>query len=483
MTKQSLPDLTLNRSIIEDYLIQNKPLVNIKSLDLYSRYSRYHPISAPYQKQFWLVFDKDGYITEEQAIKKERVFKAPLAYLPRAITEISFNDKNNTDLYSLLSILVYDDFLVLQRFTPTKVSFDDDRKSWILEFDKSVQHLLYFDSLDIVFKNGNHYQPVRLGKGGIGDTYLPESPFKGLPLFYMVEDFERAKQTDFPTTLTYGDLLRAQRDGLTRKELLCQHLKKASTLEGLINFNKFTVVESYLLTKMVTEFEPKTFINFVNWYREKGRGITVSSNLPYNFMTYRLELMIQFILDHINEKKDEFDEFPADSYITAKDFIRWSRSRRRKIKVDFTTLNGLTERHDKLYASIQNKMLKKENRNKPFIIYPEYQPLLKAVKKRNNKFKYLSKPIDLLKEGNRMGHCVGSYIDFVEAGECIILTVDLDKVHYTLEVEPVWRQNDVIGYRLVQMQSKFNGGVKKSAHENYVLTFLNTINVFEDKIF
>ena len=103
--------------------------------------------------------------------------------------------------------------------------------------------------------------------------------------------------------------------------------------------------------------------------------------------------------------------------------------------------------------------------------------MIETVKKHSNPFKYLKRPIDLVVEGNKMGHCVGSYIGSVEEGECVILTVDLDGIHYTLEVSAVVKDDGLVGYHLCQMQSKYNGGVKNPEHRNQVITFLNNIDL------
>ena len=153
------------------------------------------------------------------------------------------------------------------------------------------------------------------------------------------------------------------------------------------------------------------------------------------------------------------------------------RMRRRKVKIDFSSSRKLEEKHDKLLASIENKNLKEKHRNSKFEIYDEYRPLIEAVKKHSNPFKYLKRPIDLVVEGNKMGHCVGSYIGSVEEGECVILTVDLDGIHYTLEVSAVVKDDGLVGYHLCQMQSKYNGGVKNPEHRNQVITFLNNIDL------
>ena len=83
----------------------------------------------------------------------------------------------------------------------------------------------------------------------------------------------------------------------------------------------------------------------------------------------------------------------------------------------------------------------------------------------------------MLQEGDRMHHCVGTYIDSVKGGFCVILTVDLEGVHYTLEVRAVEKDQKLVGYHLAQMQTAYNNGVDKEEHRNFVITFLNKIPI------
>ena len=153
------------------------------------------------------------------------------------------------------------------------------------------------------------------------------------------------------------------------------------------------------------------------------------------------------------------------------------RDRRRKLNINFTSKRKLEEKHERLYVSIKNKELRDENVNIPFEIHKDFKPLVKAIKKRDNPFKYLSRPISLIMEGDKMHHCVGGYVHSVRSGKCVIATINLDKIHYTLEIRAVVKDNEVAGYHLAQMQSAFNGGIKKKEHEEFVITFLNNIKL------
>lgn len=429
---------------------------------------------------YLFAFDGNSYLSAEQLRKlQEKVLGKFKEIYPFTGSSIEINNSP----YNFLLVEVKEECLILSKFTINLVTFSKDENGEVksyFHFKEKDKHILFYESLDVMFVKDKYHKPVRLGFGGLGATEMKETVFKGLPLFYQVEDFERDKIRDWPTTLTYGDLLRAQRDQLNRKELLQKHLKKASDLDGVINFNKFSVTEVYTLVKAATEFEEKTFINFVKWFREKGRYIKLFSYIPYEFKNYRLEIMIAFVLDSIGESgiyEDDDIALEDTSYYLARDYIRMCRMRRRKVKIDFSSRRKLVEKHDKLFASIENKNLKEKHKNSRFEIYAEYRPLIDTVKKRSNPFKYLQKPIDLVVEGNKMGHCVGSYIGAVDEGECVILTVDLDDVHYTLEVGAVVKDEGVVGYHLCQMQSKYNGGVKNPEHRNQVITFLNNIDL------
>ena len=429
---------------------------------------------------YLFAFDGDSYLSVEQFRKKQEEVLEKFRAIS-VFTEPSIEINNPP--YNFLLVEVKEECLILNKIDISSVTFSRNENGDVdarFQFREKDKHILFYESLDVMFVKDKQYKPVRLGFGGLGATEMKETVFKGLPLFYQVEDFERDKVRDWPTTLTYGDLLRAQRDLLTKKELLQKHLKKASDLEGIINFNKFTVTEVYTLVKAATEFEEKTFINFVKWFREKGRYIKIFSYIPYKFKNYRSEIMIAFVLDSIGESGIyEDDDIALDdtSYYLARDYIRMCRMRRRKVKIDFSSSRKLEEKHDKLFASIENKNLKERHGNSKFEIYDEYRPLIEAVNKHSNPLKYLKRPIDLIVEGNKMGHCVGSYIGAVEMGECVILTVDLDDIHYTLEVSAVVKDDGLAGYHLCQMQSKYNGGVKNPDHRNQVITFLNNIDL------
>lgn len=438
------------------------------------------------EERYLFAYDEKHFLDFDEFINKQKSIKDELKLIEKFTNVVKLEDDRVAPLGFLL-IRVFSKYLVLENYEARAFWCDKKTSEWHLPVKKTNTQLLHFNSLDLVYKKSGlntYYKEVRLGFGGIGCSGLRETVFKGLPLFFIADDFERDKGLDLPTTITYGDLLRAQRDGLSKKDILQKHLKNAKKLENIVNVNKFTLTEAYTLIKAVTEFDDKTFVNFVKWFREKGRKIQPPKDLPYSFLEYRNFFITVFILDTIgefekimNEPSDKLHIRNTDSYITASDYIRMCRTRRRKLKIDFSSMRKLEEKHNKLFVSIRNKEYKNKYSSAPFEIHKKYAPLLKIVRKRDNPFKYLSKPIQLLQEGDRMHHCVGTYIDSVKGGFCVILTVDLEGVHYTLEVRAVEKDQKLVGYHLAQMQTAYNNGVDKEEHRNFVITFLNKIPI------
>ena len=430
--------------------------------------------------EYIFAYDMQNFLDLEQYKKAEKNILEGLSSLERFTNYIPLDKEKESPLGFLL-IELFPTFLVLRTYEIRSFNYSQKQGKWESILGDANEQLLHFNTLDLVYKKGKFYKDVRLGFRGFGATGTKQTIFHGLSLFYMVEDFEREKHIDLPTTITYGDLLRAQRDGFSKKDIIGKHLKNAKKLENVVNVNKFSITESYTLIKAATEFDERTFVNFVKWFREKGRYISPSASTPHSFKYYRTFFICTFILDSIGEYENSLKEQEkieqTSLYCIARDYVRMCRGRRRKLNINFTSKRKLEEKHDRLYVSVRNKEYRDEKANVPFKIHEDFKPLVKAIKKRDNPFKYLSRPIYLIMEGDKMHHCVGSYIHYVHSGQCVIASVELDNVHYTLEFKAVIKDNEIAGYHLAQMQSAYNGGIKKKEHEEFVITFLNNIEL------
>lgn len=464
-------DLKENNLLLQDELEETYPQITnrLNDTSLSERISEYI-----------FAYDRQNFLDLEQYKKAEKTILKSLSSLERFTNYIPLDDEKESPLGFLL-IELFPTFLVLRTYEVRGFNYSLKQGRWRISLKETNEQILHFDTLDLVYKRGKFYKDVRLGFRGFGATGTKQTIFHGLPLFYIVEDFEKEKHIELPTTITYGDLLRAQRDGLSKKDIISKHLKNAKKLENIVNVNKFSLTESYTLIKAATEFDERTFVNFVKWFREKGRYISPSTSTPHSFKYYRTFFICAFILDSIGEYENLAKEHEVIErtglYSIARDYVRMCRGRRRKLNINFTSKRKLEEKHDRLYVSIRNKEYRDEKANVPFKIHEDFKPLVKSIKKRDNPFKYLSKPIYLIMEGDKMHHCVGSYIYYVHSGKCVIASVELDNIHYTLELRAVIKDNEVAGYHLAQMQSAYNGGIKKKEHEEFVITFLNSIKL------
>lgn len=324
---------TLTKKMIIDYLTEQKPLIEP------SQYVDLNTSNDNNVTVFFLAVTTIGYLTQNDYNDIEWCLINALANVSNYSDKVIM-DKDKSP-YFLLKLEINDTFLNVRKYIMTHaLNCDND---WSLSFKLQCQHTLFFESLDVTFYQNGHAKPVRLGFDGFGGLGLKESLFKGLPLFYYVDDFERDKCQEIATTLTYGDLLRAQRDGLSRRDLLIAHLKTAKKLDGIVNYNKFTVTELYLLVKVSTELDDKTFINFVKWYRNKGRYL--SFDIFYTFKSQRRDLIAAFILYTINKFPNSDDichlNDQHELYYTAKDYYLMCKSRRRKLKINFSSERAL----------------------------------------------------------------------------------------------------------------------------------------------
>ena len=464
-------DLKENNLLLQDELEETYPQITnrLNDTSLSERISEYI-----------FAYDRQNFLDLEQYKKAEKTILKSLSSLERFTNYIPLDDEKESPLGFLL-IELFPTFLVLRTYEVRGFNYSLNQGRWRISLKETNEQILHFDTLDLVYKRGKFYKDVRLGFRAFGASGTKQTIFHGLPLFYMGEDFEKEKHIELPTPITYGDLLRAQRDGLSKKDIISKHLKNAKKLENIVNVNKFSLTESYTLIKAATEFDERTFVNFVKWFREKGRYISPSTSTPHSFKYYRTFFICAFILDSIGEYENLAKEHEVIErtglYSIARDYVRMCRGRRRKLNINFTSKRKLEEKHDRLYVSIRNKEYRDEKANVPFKIHEDFKPLVKSIKKRDNPFKYLSRPIYLIMEGDKMHHCVGSYIYFVRSGKCVIASVELDNVHYTLELRAVIKDNEVAGYHLAQMQSAYNGGIKKKEHEEFVITFLNSIKL------
>ena len=102
-------------------------------------------------------------------------------------------------------------------------------------------------------------------------------------------------------------------------------------------------------------------------------------------------------------------------------------------------------------------------------IHDKYTPLCNALNK-DKRFTLITRASDLVKEGEEMGHCVGTYIEDVNNGHCIISKAQIGDDRVTIEL---CTRDNVFYPRQVQL--KYNQRPSEQTyHEVYAL--LDTVN-------
>ena len=278
-------DLKENNLLLQNKLEETHPQITdrLNATSLSERISEYV-----------FAYDGQNFLDLEQYKKVKKTILEGLSSLERFTNYITLDSEKESP-FGFLLIELFQTFLVLRTYEVRGFNYSLKQGRWNTSLKNTNEQILHFDTLDLVYKRGSFYKDVRLGFRGFGATGTRQTIFHELPLFYMVEDFEREKNIELPTTITYGDLLRAQRDGLSKKDILSKHLKNAKKLENIVNVNKFSLTESYTLIKAATEFDERTFVNFVKWFREKGRYISPSASTPHSFKYYRTFFICAFI--------------------------------------------------------------------------------------------------------------------------------------------------------------------------------------------
>lgn len=210
-------DLKENNLLLQDELKETYPQITNRLNDTFlsERISEYI-----------FAYDVQNFLDLGQYKKAEKTILEGLSSLERFTNHIPLDEEKESPLGFLL-IELFPTFLVLRIYEVRGFNYSLKYGGWRISLKETNEQILHFDTLDLVYKRGKFYKDVRLGFRGFGATGTKQTIFHGLPLFYIVEDFEKEKHIEFPTTITYGDLLRAQRDGLSKKDIISKHLKNA----------------------------------------------------------------------------------------------------------------------------------------------------------------------------------------------------------------------------------------------------------------
>lgn len=155
------------------------------------------------------------------------------------------------------------------------------------------------------------------------------------------------------------------------------------------------------------------------------------------------------------------------------DVLKMSKDLGRRVDIHPVTRATVTNLHDRImvdhraYQARQKYSGEKNNLQ----IADVFQPIVDAVRD-DERFEVITLATELIKEGAAMNHCVGSYIESVNDGDCLIVRGRLNDERVTIEFKHD-RKEQVLFAKQVQMKHN-----QKPSQEtmNDVYDLLNIIN-------
>lgn len=155
------------------------------------------------------------------------------------------------------------------------------------------------------------------------------------------------------------------------------------------------------------------------------------------------------------------------------DVLKMSKDLGRRVDIHPVTRATVTNLHDRImvdhraYQARQKYSGEKNNLQ----IADVFQPIVDAVSD-DERYEVIELATELIKEGAAMNHCVGSYIDSVNDGDCLIVRGRLNDERVTIEFQHD-RKEDILYAKQVQL--KHNQAPSQETM-NDVYDLLNIVN-------
>lgn len=155
------------------------------------------------------------------------------------------------------------------------------------------------------------------------------------------------------------------------------------------------------------------------------------------------------------------------------DVLKMSKDLGRRVDIHPVTHKTVTNLHDRVVVEYRAYQARQEyaGEKNNLKIAEVFQPIVDAVRD-DERFEVIELATELIKEGAAMNHCVGSYIESVNNGDCLIVRGRLNDERVTIEFK-FDRDEKVLYAKQVQMKHN-----QKPSQEtmNDVYDLLNTIN-------
>lgn len=155
------------------------------------------------------------------------------------------------------------------------------------------------------------------------------------------------------------------------------------------------------------------------------------------------------------------------------DVLKMSKDLGRRVDIHPVTRATVTNLHDRImvdhraYQARQKYSGEKNNLQ----IADAFQPIVEAVRD-DERFEVIELATELIREGAAMNHCVGSYVEAVNNGKCIIVRGRLNDERVTIEFQHD-RKEDILYAKQVQL--KHNQAPSQETM-NDVYDLLNIVN-------
>ena len=155
------------------------------------------------------------------------------------------------------------------------------------------------------------------------------------------------------------------------------------------------------------------------------------------------------------------------------DVLKMSKDLGRRVDIHPVTCATVTNLHDRImvdhraYQARQKYSGEKNNLQ----IADVFQPIVEVVRD-DERYEVIELATELIKEGAAMNHCVGSYIESVNNGDCLIVRGRLNNERVTIEFK--YDRNEGVLYAK-QVQMKHNQAPSQETM-NDVYDLLNSIN-------
>lgn len=155
------------------------------------------------------------------------------------------------------------------------------------------------------------------------------------------------------------------------------------------------------------------------------------------------------------------------------DVLKMSKDLGRRVDIHPVTRATVTNLHDRIVVEYRAYQARQEyaGEKNNLRIAEVFQPIVDAVHD-DERYEVITLATELIKEGAAMNHCVGSYIDSVNDGDCLIVRGRLNDERVTIEFKHD-RKEDILYAKQVQM--KHNQAPSQETM-NDVYDLLNTIN-------